>query len=285
MTNKSSPIPLFKLQERGKALFEVLQLEPEWYTLSTHPAHRDDYYVLIHQESGSTRLMVDFQEVVIEGAAIFCIFPGQVHYGISTEETLSYVIVVDPVCIQDPFRMVLMEAGIQNTLVNIDQDESTLLKDCIQLLQTFDSEKYGSFDEQPKRAMLDVCLSLFTVGYQKKIRSSSPSNLRTTIINREFRSLLLMSYRTMKSPSEYAASLNLSPSYLNEAVKESSGYPVSYWIHQEIVMEAKRMLYYSDNTVKEIAYNLGYSDPAYFIRLFTKIVGIPPMHFRKKHRI
>lgn len=281
---KSFPIPLYKLQERGKAFLEVKKIASPQNTVSSHPAHRDDNYLLVYQECGTTRIMVDFQEIVIEGSALFCILPGQVHYGISTEATIAWFLAIDPAWINHPFRMVLMEGSLQNTFVPVDAEESGLLKNCIRLLHAFGSQEHGSFDDQTMRSMLDVCLSLFIREYQKEIRSFSSPTLRITIITRQFRTLLLLSYRTMKSPSEYAASLNISPSYLNEAVKESSGHPVSYWIHQEIIMEAKRMLYYSDRNVKEIAYDLGYADPTYFIRLFTKTAGLPPMQFRQKHR-
>ncbi|ALL06080.1 hypothetical protein AQ505_11615 [Pedobacter sp. PACM 27299] len=281
--NNSSSIPLYKLQERGIALFEVKKLDPALHNSSSHPAHRDDNHLMMYQESGCTRMMLDFQEITIEGPAIFCIFPGQVHCGLSTEGTLAWVIAVNPVGIQDSFRMVLMEASIQNPLVAIDAAASKIFKKSIQLLHTFDTQSDPDFEDYTKRSMLDVCLSLFVSQYQNQISSSAAPNLRTTIITREFRGLLLNSYRTMKSPSEYAAALNISTAYLNEAVKECAGYPVSYWIHQEVIMEAKRMLYYSDSNVKEIAYHLGYADPAYFIRLFTKVAGIPPLQFRKKH--
>jgi AraC-like DNA-binding protein len=210
--------------------------------------------------------------------------PGQVHYGISTEGSVAWFIAVDPAWIIDSVKMTLMEGTIQNISVPVNTEESSLFKDCIQLLQVFDSQKTSSFDDQTTRSMLDVCLSLFVKEYQKIIWQFSSPNLRVAILTRQFRSLLLVSYRIMKSPSEYAASLNISSSYLNEAVKQNSGHPVSYWIHQELIMKAKRMLYYSDTTVKEIAYNLGYADPTYFIRLFTKVAGLSPMKFRQKHR-
>jgi len=68
-------------------------------------------------------------------------------------------------------------------------------------------------------------------------------------------------------------------------VKDITGFAVSYWIRQEVIMEAKRLLYYTHFTVKEIAINLGYSDTAYFIRLFRKTTGEPPLRFREKSRV
>ena len=87
----------------------------------------------------------------------------------------------------------------------------------------------------------------------------------------------------MKSPSEYADKLNLSTAYLNECVKNTTGYSVSYHIQQRVILEAKRLLYYSDKSVKEIAAELGYDDYPYFSRLFTKIAGITALAFRNKN--
>jgi AraC family transcriptional activator of pobA len=91
-------------------------------------------------------------------------------------------------------------------------------------------------------------------------------------------------YKQLKSPGDYAAALHLSLSYLNEAVKEATGFTITYWIHQEVMLEAKRLLYHSSCTVKEIAYELGYEDPTYFSRLFKKTVGKTPGDFREQYR-
>ena len=88
----------------------------------------------------------------------------------------------------------------------------------------------------------------------------------------------------MKSPAEYAAALNLSLSYLNEAVKACTGFAVSYWIQYEVILEAKRLLYHTDYNVKEIANELGYEDHAYFSRLFKKMVVQTPVEFRRRYR-
>jgi AraC-like DNA-binding protein len=49
-------------------------------------------------------------------------------------------------------------------------------------------------------------------------------------------------------------------------------------------MEAKRLLYYSDMNVKQIAHTLGYDDHAYFSRQFRKVTGITPLGFRVQYR-
>ena len=67
-------------------------------------------------------------------------------------------------------------------------------------------------------------------------------------------------------------------------MKEISGQTVSYWIQKMIITEAKRLLYFTDWTVKEIAIDLGYEDHAYFSRFFTLAEEVSPVGYRKKHR-
>jgi AraC family transcriptional regulator, transcriptional activator of pobA len=58
------------------------------------------------------------------------------------------------------------------------------------------------------------------------------------------------------------------------------GFNVTHWLMNEVMLEAKRLLIYSQANVKEIAYRLGYEDHAYFSRLFKKQTGLTPSGFR-----
>jgi AraC-like DNA-binding protein len=107
---------------------------------------------------------------------------------------------------------------------------------------------------------------------------------RPVQLAQDFKKLLVEHVRTLKSPSAYAAKLNVSETYLNEALKKATGLSVSYWIQQEVILEAKRLLYYSQLNVKEIAHALGYEDHAYFSRLFKKAEGVTPLAFKADYR-
>jgi len=66
-------------------------------------------------------------------------------------------------------------------------------------------------------------------------------------------------------------------------IRSTTGHAVSYHIQQRIVLQAKRMLRYSNQTVKEIAFALGYEDYPYFTRLFKKVAGVSAVAFRNKN--
>ena len=94
--------------------------------------------------------------------------------------------------------------------------------------------------------------------------------------------MLRRNFKSMKRPSEFAANMNIMVSYLNDTVRSVTGFPVTYYIQQELMREAQRLLYHSDLAIKEIADTLGFDDAQYFNRLFSKVIGVPPGAFRKK---
>ncbi|GAA5087448.1 hypothetical protein GCM10023210_10290 [Chryseobacterium ginsengisoli] len=94
--------------------------------------------------------------------------------------------------------------------------------------------------------------------------------------------MIQIHYKELKQVKEYASLLNITPLYLNEIVKEITGFSASHWIHQEIILEAQRLLYYTDLDIKQIAFQLGYEDHAYFSRFFKKNTGNTASQFRER---
>ena len=86
---------------------------------------------------------------------------------------------------------------------------------------------------------------------------------------------------TKKMVRDYAEMLSVTPSYLNDIVKEVSGFTASHYIRQRIVLEAKRRAIYEGDSMKEIAYYLGFFDPAHFSKYFKNCSGINFTDFRK----
>jgi AraC family transcriptional activator of pobA len=107
---------------------------------------------------------------------------------------------------------------------------------------------------------------------------------RPVELSHKFKELLSENIRTYKSPSEYAGMLHISEAYLNESLKKITGSSVSFWIKYKTIMEAKRLLYFTDLTVKQIAAALGFENHSYFSRLFRKETRMTALTFRKKFK-
>jgi AraC family transcriptional activator of pobA len=52
-------------------------------------------------------------------------------------------------------------------------------------------------------------------------------------------------------------------------------------VQERIILEAKRLLQYSNLNINQVGYSLGFDDPSYFVKYFQKPTNIPPSEFRK----
>jgi AraC family transcriptional regulator, transcriptional activator of pobA len=100
-----------------------------------------------------------------------------------------------------------------------------------------------------------------------------------TLVDR-FRDLLDERCRSGWSVARYARQLAVSPGKLRAACLAISGKPPRQLLHERVLLEARRALTYTDLTVAQTAYQLGFSDPGYFSRFFSTHAGESPQAFR-----
>lgn len=97
----------------------------------------------------------------------------------------------------------------------------------------------------------------------------------------EFMILLEENYQLERNAAYYADKSGISAKRLNQILKEKLDKTVMQLIHDRIILEAKRQIIHSENTLKEIAYALGFTDRPYFSRFFKKQTGQSPEEFQK----
>lgn len=101
----------------------------------------------------------------------------------------------------------------------------------------------------------------------------------------EFMMLLEENYQLERTADFYAGELGLSAKRLNQILKDKLDKTGMQLIHDRIILEAKRQIIHSENTLKEIAYNLNFTDRSYFSRFFKKQTGQAPEDFQKQAKI
>jgi AraC family transcriptional activator of pobA len=111
--------------------------------------------------------------------------------------------------------------------------------------------------------------------------TSAASNSRAALVAR-FREKVESHLRMGLSIAQYARALSVTPARLRAACLEVTGKSPARVLEDRLVLEAKRNLTYTNMTVAETAYYLGFSDPAYFSRFFSRHAGESPAAFRKR---
>jgi AraC-like DNA-binding protein len=281
-------IPIHRLDDRTDQGFEVDRVHASNWQIEDAillGTHRDDHYIFLIQEKGLSKLMVDFSYFILKGRSAVFILPSQVHrYVEKTGTTEGWYLALDAGLVPDMFRATLEDCQVRQPL-SLSETDLEMLANCLQLIYTVSGrEPVSQMGRQASYGLLNSFVALITELYMGKPEAAGGQPGRPVLISREFRKLLLLQYKICKSPAAYASSLNISLSYLNESVKAITGSSVSSLIQQEVMLEAKRLLYHSDCSVKEIAHELGYEDHTYFSRLFKKSVGITPGEFRRRYR-
>jgi len=109
------------------------------------------------------------------------------------------------------------------------------------------------------------------------------SDTETVTLVHRFRHLLERHFREKHQVQDYADLLGVTSDYLNERTKHYNGTRAGAFIRERILVEAKRLLHYTDETVAEVAYALRFNDPSYFARFFKRYTGVSPTRFRQKH--
>ena len=123
---------------------------------------------------------------------------------------------------------------------------------------------------------------IHSVRIKKEI--STLKNDEDTKLFKDFSLLVDVHFKTMHTVTHYANKLGISPKSLTKHFQKIGASTPSDFIKNRIILEAKRMLLYTDNSIKHIAYDLGFNDPAYFTRFFTKAEEKSPKQFQKEQK-
>ena len=98
-----------------------------------------------------------------------------------------------------------------------------------------------------------------------------------------FRRLIETRFRDHWTVEQYADELGLSPARLNRLCNQLLGKTAKTLPHERLLLEIKRRLIYTRSTLDEIAWDLGFRDPAYFSRFFKRATGSTPGSYRSEH--
>ncbi|MCW3106192.1 MAG: AraC family transcriptional regulator, partial [Segetibacter sp.] len=182
----------------------------------------------------------------------------------------------------NPEYLKLLEGITPVKPLALNKETFSIISEAVSLCIKFSERRH----EKLYHSLLkDSCNALVALVISQYIEQSKPAGKpsRFETVTKAFNEILERNYSTAKRPAEYAGKLNISTPYLNECVKNTTGYSVSYHIQQRVILEAKRLLYHSNKSVKEIATELGFDDYPYFSRLFTKVAGVTALAFRNKN--
>lgn len=140
---------------------------------------------------------------------------------------------------------------------------------------------YDNLQQEMLQMMLKRILILCARIYKTQENYSSIEHSNVDII-REYNYLVEQYFKEKHTVKEYAGLLNKSPKTLSNLFKKIGDKSPLQFIHERKILEARRLLSYTDKHVSEISYDLGFSEVQAFSRFFKKHESISPIEFKKQ---
>jgi len=252
--------------------------------------HRHDYYTIIFIERGEGVHFIDFTEYKIENQTIYFIQPGQMHQLVLTAEPVGWVIsFTDEFLIANsiPEKLVndiyLFNDYGQSPPLQVDDQVLPVYQNLINQMNLF----AGSLESYTMEAIGSL-VKIFLIQSNNLCalrKSNNPQLIETgNHILRTFKQALNKNYKSAHMVSDYAEVMAITSDYLNKTVKNLTGISAKDHIQSKLITEAKRSLLFSTVTTKELAFELGFEEPAHFSNFFKKITGQTPSEFRLSAR-
>lgn len=165
-------------------------------------------------------------------------------------------------------------------IIHLDEKDIDILTTLFKMLN-IEMESRDNLQLEMLQMMLKRLLILCTRIYKDQ---NIVSKLRTQSIDtiREYNYLVEQHFRTKHTVKEYAALLFKSPKTLSNQFKKYGDTTPLQFIQNRIMLEARRSLTYTEKSVSEIGFELGFSDIQAFSRFFSNQEGCSPQNFRNR---
>jgi len=247
-------------------------------------AHRDLHQLLLIftgvGEMQAETLQLDFQ-----APALLVVPAGVVHGFAFTPQTEGYVVTLADTLLRDLSREEtafkrLFQAPACASLAD-DPTHTQELADTVPKLRRELVWKAPASRAAAAARLMTVLVSAVRALHEPPEVPSAATSARAGLVAR-FRERIESHLRMGLSIAQYAKALSVTPARLRAACLEVTGKPPARVLEDRLLLEAKRNLTYTNMTVAETAYYLGFADPAYFSRFFSKHAGESPASFRKR---
>ncbi len=254
---------------------------PSEWTIRPHAHTSLNHLFFITEGSGEVR--VEGQALHFRAPAVFVIPAGVIHaFAFEAESAGSVLTISGPYLAELAGRDPLLASVFTQPAVLDATPEADAVAHGLRQLG-----RELTWAAPAHEAAVESCLlGLLVAGLRLIARTAPqtrPSPGRQAELTARFRGLIEQRYREHPPLETYAQDLGVSVSQLRNACLKATGAPPLRLIHERLMLEARRLLIYTSLTVAQVAYSLGYDDPAHFSRGFSQHAGCSPRAFRARN--
>ena len=287
-------IPILNIQQ-----FEEIHPLEDFYSndLTSHlnknknlvyKPHKHNFYLCIIFTVGSGIHEIDFNSYKVKPGSVFFLKPGQTHSwkfdskpeGYIFFHTQDFYELNFSNCLLNQFPFYFSQKNTPSLVLT--KSQTSIL---YQKFKELNNEYYQK--RSYKRIKIASIINTIYIDLARCYIDSKPKEVKSSLRYIEtLRSLekeIEHSYLSEKSAQFYADKLNISSKHLNRVVKTTLDKTTTELISERVLLEAKRLIVHSDNSLTAISEILGFEDYAYFSKVFKAKTKTTPIGFKKKY--
>jgi AraC family transcriptional activator of pobA len=285
-----SPIPTFLLYEDGGGEpaaeldfvhIETIKARAGLHNWEIRPHRHGGLHQFLILLAGSVRADAEGRIESLSAPGLLIVPVGLVHGFSFTPDAEGFVLTV-----ADRFLEQCMESGREPLTYPVEVTAFSLheAEDLVLLRSAFEFLHHESPWARPGRARATAaCLDLILVAAARRLIQppAQKGSAQARLLAAHFKALANRHAAEGWTVRQYAHELGVSVEHLSRACRTTAGRSPMRMVHDRLMAEAKRSLMYTAMSVQEIAFSLGFEDPPYFTRFFTRSEGCPPTEFRR----
>jgi AraC-like DNA-binding protein len=273
-------IPLHKINENKLFIkWRDIKIEPN----NEEKAHRHDYYQFMFLEEVSGTHIIDFESYQATDNSLHFVGKSRVHKVDYASNVIGGVLLFPESIFnnsESDMKLLSSFSFFKNgahPLLDLELSDFNSVKDLVNKIK--DSLQKDSL-EMSKYLLFALLIQVREL-YNKTVKSNKSKKEPRELMR--YQELLKEHGTSWKTLNSFTTSIGITTLRLNNFCKKHYGKTALQLLHDRKLLAAKRMLVYSEKQVKEIAFDCGFNDVAYFNRFFKKHTNCTPLIFRRNH--
>jgi AraC-like DNA-binding protein len=243
---------------------------------TTHPHGHKEYLEIIYLEQGAGFHQIDINRYAVGPDSIYLVMPGQIHSWELTEIPKGFVAMVQKDFLLDhPLYQLLFQTfplPFPNGFMVAENRE--IFRSIFTSIEVEYCNRKINFE-----AVIQTYLQLLFNLLKREVKSDQTKPFPSIL--QEFFAALETGFRTHREIRFYADMLNVTSKTLNSVCKKSLGLTAGDVIREKLAVESKKLLLYSNKSLTELAFELGFADASHFNKFFRRQTGVLPGTYRK----
>ena len=251
---------------------------------------RFDGILLVWCIKGRLSVSINLNDYILKENTLFLCVPGNIfklNEIIGDEEELHYVCIAmsrefaadQKVDVNKTFSNGL--SLMDDPSVALSEEESAMIADYIDMMGKVARSEL-IYKKESIQSLWTSMIYIFAGVLDNRAKAKDPaeSTNRSRLLFEQFISLVAKYHGQYRNVGFYADKLCLTPKYLSKLIKNATGRSAPEWIDAYVILEAKNMLKYSNETIKEIVYKLNFPNQSVFYKFFKARTGMTPSEYR-----